>query len=144
MAPQITGVAVLRSLGFGVLLILSQIALRVGSVARTRKLLSVFAGNRQLDDGQLARAKPVTKDVTRVSRRRPLTSIGVDCLAESLVLESALLRQGIDAAVHIGVNPSDKSDAHAWVEVDGVPLNDSLDVAERMLSFDKPLPPVRR
>lgn len=32
-------------------------------------------------------------------------------------------------------------DAHAWVEADGIPINDAPDVAQRFAAFQQPLSP---
>lgn len=46
-----------------------------------------------------------------------------NCLPQALALQHLLVRQGIAAKIRIGVLPgSDPLDAHAWVELDGVPL----------------------
>ncbi|MDX2437132.1 MAG: lasso peptide biosynthesis B2 protein, partial [Acidobacteriota bacterium] len=62
------------------------------------------------------------------------------CLSKSLVLWSLLLRSGTDAEIRIGVfKDSDDFAAHAWVEVDGTPVNDTADVVERHEVFADPL-----
>ena len=51
------------------------------------------------------------------------------CLSSSLVLWSLLGRSGTEAEIRIGVlKDSDSFAAHAWVEVDGTPINDAADV----------------
>ncbi|MBS1842021.1 MAG: lasso peptide biosynthesis B2 protein, partial [Acidobacteria bacterium] len=48
------------------------------------------------------------------------------CLEESLVLAYLLRRQGIEAQLRIGVKKNiPKFEAHAWVECDGVALNET-------------------
>ena len=47
------------------------------------------------------------------------------CLDQSLVLRWLLRRQGIDARIVFGARKEDEQmEAHAWVEVDGVPISD--------------------
>ena len=71
------------------------------------------------------------------------------CLLRSLVLARFLARKGIACDVRIGL-PAGQSGpyspgaepgflAHAWVEYDGVVLNDRDDVAARFTPFDAPL-----
>lgn len=71
------------------------------------------------------------------------------CLLRSLVLVRFLARKGIACDVRIGL-PADQPgrdlpgeepgfSAHAWVECDGVVLNDRDDVAARFTPFDAPL-----
>lgn len=54
-----------------------------------------------------------------------------NCMKRSLVLWVFLRRDGFDSSLVIGVRKQgEKFDAHAWVEYDGVVLNDRLDIAE--------------
>jgi hypothetical protein len=54
-------------------------------------------------------------------------SLGKDCcLARSMYLGWLLRRRGIPAPLRIGVRHGDgKLDAHAWIELEGAPLNDT-------------------
>ena len=64
------------------------------------------------------------------------------CLTRSIVLARMLQRRGLAAEIRIGVC-RDRSPvaAHAWVEVNGKPVNDTEDVAERHAVFDHRLAP---
>ena len=55
------------------------------------------------------------------------------CLPRSLVLWHFLRERGTSAEIRLGVTKLADGglSAHAWVELDGLPLNDSLDVFER-------------
>jgi Transglutaminase-like superfamily len=58
------------------------------------------------------------------------------CLVRSLALLAVLRRHGIAAELRLGVAASrPRLDAHAWVEVNGAPVNDSADVATRYAPF---------
>lgn len=64
-----------------------------------------------------------------------------NCLARSLLLEWMLRRHGVPVALRIGVRrQADALEAHAWVESNGVPVNDEPDIAERFTPFAD-LPP---
>ncbi len=64
------------------------------------------------------------------------------CLTQSLVLWWFLRRQKIDGDLRIGVQPEgDRLEAHAWVEFQGVILNDDDDVHQRFAPFAKPIIP---
>jgi hypothetical protein len=66
----------------------------------------------------------------------------VTCLTRSLLLRWLLRRRGIVSNLRIGVQLTQgRLDAHAWVEYQGVPINDAPDVAERFAAFDEPLSP---
>jgi hypothetical protein len=62
-----------------------------------------------------------------------------NCLKQSLVLWILLRFQGIISELRIGVQrESNKFSAHAWVEYQGVVLNDTDDVHQRFHAFDRP------
>ncbi len=82
----------------------------------------------------------VGDELIRVSHARPLVVIGIDCVAESLLLEAMLRRSGEQPHLRIGVDPTNPSSAHAWVEVDGAVINDTDDVAQRWAAFGDEIP----
>ncbi len=62
------------------------------------------------------------------------------CLTRSLVLGWLLRRRGFASDLRIGVRKiAGQLDAHAWLELEGQPLNDVLDVADRYPPFNEPL-----
>lgn len=64
------------------------------------------------------------------------------CLARSLLLRRLLRGFGTESKLCIGVRFEDeKLAAHAWVELDGVPINDSPEVATLFATFDQPASP---
>jgi len=66
----------------------------------------------------------------------------VTCLTRSLLLRWLLRRRGIASDLRIGVQlVQGRLDAHAWVEVAGVPINDAPDVGQRFAAFNEPLSP---
>jgi hypothetical protein len=70
-----------------------------------------------------------TQLFSAVARRFPLP---LKCLGRSLALCWLLRWRGVDAALHIGVRKNDQSlDAHAWVQVGELVINDSEDITER-------------
>ena len=79
-------------------------------------------------------ARLAAEAVAIVAGRR---AVGAKCLGRSLVLWFLLRRRGIDAALVIGASASvdGAMPAHAWVEVQGEPVNDRGDVRERYRSF---------
>jgi hypothetical protein len=72
------------------------------------------------------RSAQLEADVARLSRavQRTLAALPGDsrCLVSSLVLISVLARRGVAATLLIGVRPGAEFGAHAWVEVDRVPV----------------------
>jgi hypothetical protein len=60
------------------------------------------------------------------------------CLPRSLAVWTLLRRRGIESELRIGVRQNDGTfEAHAWVERDGVVLNDSPDVDQRFAAFER-------
>ena len=60
------------------------------------------------------------------------------CLERSLVLWRLLRMRGIAGELHIGVRPRSGAggiDAHAWIEHDGIVINDCGDVKEHYAAF---------
>lgn len=54
------------------------------------------------------------------------------CLEQSLALYVLLRRRGVPAELRLGVVPS-PFHAHAWVEVDGAPLNEDAETVAKFL-----------
>jgi hypothetical protein len=60
----------------------------------------------------------------------------VTCLQRSLALQSVLHRRGMPSTLVFGVrNGKEGPEAHAWIEANGVVLNDTPDVARRFPAF---------
>lgn len=58
------------------------------------------------------------------------------CLTRSLLLGWLLRRRGVATALRIGVQLAGSSlDAHAWIEFEGIPVNDRLEIGEQYASF---------
>jgi hypothetical protein len=56
------------------------------------------------------------------------------CLEQSLALFILLRRRGVDAQLKFGIQTLPFS-AHAWVEVDGMPVNEKQDHVEQLVAF---------
>lgn len=64
------------------------------------------------------------------------------CLTRSLLLRWLLRRFGTASDVRIGVCfEQGKLAAHAWVEKDGIPVNDRPEMVTRFAAFDQPVSP---
>ena len=58
------------------------------------------------------------------------------CLTRSLLLGWLLRRRGVQSQLRIGVRFTQGAlDAHAWVECEGIPVNDRPDVSAQFASF---------
>lgn len=77
-----------------------------------------------------------TARMVRVAARRGLTR--AKCLEQSLVLRWLLLRQGIDARIFFGARKkAEQMQAHAWVEVDGISLDEDHDIHRPFSPFEE-------
>ena len=69
------------------------------------------------------------------------TPFPVTCLSRSLLLGWLLHRRGVASDLRIGVRLTQgKLDAHAWVEYEGIAINDSSDVNAQFASFGNLIP----
>ena len=100
------------------------VMLRVRGMARTQALLE-----------RVARRRPRTLAPREIARLVEAAAgfVGARCLARSLVLCHLLRARGAPAEIRIGVYRHAEGGlaAHAWVELDALPLNDRPDVRER-------------
>ncbi len=106
-----------------------------------------WLGFKRMQDRVATRAIPSeTPPEIAVERGRTLSRwVGVaarcglvrgTCLTQSLTLLRLLQREGMMGQLRIGVRmQADQLDAHAWVEVDGQPVNDSPDVTTRYAAY---------
>lgn len=53
------------------------------------------------------------------------------CLPRALVLAALLRRRGIAAELWLGAGTGERFDAHAWIEIDGVPICEAGDIEVR-------------
>ena len=85
---------------------------------------------------------PVVKDlgeVVNIAARH--TPFPASCLTRSLLLGWLLRRRGVASKLRIGVRLTQGIlDAHAWVECQGVPVNDSPDVSSQFAAFGDLIP----
>lgn len=85
----------------------------------------------------LHRARRVARMVSIAANHGPYRA---SCLPRSLLTWWLLRRQGIATALLFGVNREGGAfSAHAWVELDGVVINDGPQVAKRHAPFDADL-----
>jgi len=62
---------------------------------------------------------------------------GTNCLEQSLVLWSLLRHHGFAAELKIGARKeAGRFEAHAWVELDRIPVNDDTDSNRQFVPFD--------
>jgi len=95
-----------------------------------------FAARMQLSVAELSDIGALVNSAARY------TPSPVTCLTRSLLLRWLLRRRGIASVLRIGVQLVEgRLDAHAWVEYQGVPINDAPDVGQRFAAFNETLSP---
>jgi hypothetical protein len=86
----------------------------------------------------LAEAKTISRLVSLAANRSPIPAT---CLSQSLALWLLLRRHGVEADICLGVRGGTAPPhGHAWVEYQGRPLNETVDVRSRFLVMNGPGP----
>jgi hypothetical protein len=130
---------VVRAMAF---LPLTEIGLRAMGFRRWKRLIEHFPTSvprqRLLEP---AAQLDMAERIARATRSAELNGPGTpNCLERSLTLWWLLRREGIEGELHIGARKSEsRFEAHAWVEVRGVVLNDSPSVHKHYARFDAPI-----
>ena len=123
-----------------VLLPFTAITLQVFGLKNYHRLLDKLSrGNdRAFDMGERKLRDEIRKTVRLVDAAGRHGPYRAKCLPESLTLWWLLRRQGIESQIRFGARKyAHRMEAHAWVEFEGVPLNDSADVRERFKPFER-------
>jgi hypothetical protein len=126
------------------LLPLTALALRVVGLGRSQGALARLARVGEFPAGTgaaglILQGRATARLVEVAARRGPYRA---SCLPRSLTLWWLLRRRGIDSDLRIGVHKeTGRLEAHAWVELRGVVLNDGDNVRERFAAFDRAIRP---
>jgi hypothetical protein len=118
------------------LLPLVSLSLRWQGMKRTQQRLASLSENAKTlpNFNQACQIRQTARMVSVASRYSPAWT---NCLRHSLVLWYLLRRQGIASELRIGVRrEAGEFQAHAWVELGGLTLNDGQDVRRRYAAFD--------
>jgi len=108
-----------------VLLPLVALSLQSRGLRATQATLQRFLSNdkQQRDAALVSKSAAVTARMVNAADRHGL--VHPSCLAKSLALWWLLGRQGISSHLRIGIRKEkEKFEAHAWVECDGIALNE--------------------
>lgn len=122
-----------------VLLPALRIALRRARVDRVQARLLAWSGG-MLTEGASHHdaARAVTRMVDAVGKRLPFD---INCLHRTLAAWFLLRRRGIGSTIRFGVKPEKPPAFHAWIEIEGVVINDRPDVASIYLPFPSAIEP---
>ena len=122
-----------------VLLPFAALALRVMGLRNYQRLMHALSrgGKPIVDEDARKLRDQVRKTARLVEAAGRYGPYRAKCLHKSLTLWWLLRRQGIESQIRFGARKNDRRmEAHAWVEFDGTPLNDSTDVGERFKPFE--------
>lgn len=113
-------------------------SLRLIGFRRTEFLLSCLRTLQAVSQQPAAMQLRQAERVARLVRAAVRNGVSApNCLDESVVLSWLLRRQGIEAELRIGVcKENGQFEAHAWVALNGVTLNDTDVSHERFAAFD--------
>lgn len=122
-------------------LVATRIGLRVGGLRRSKELLVRIAPLRTAEACEGLSAQPEMEVARRVAAIQEAVSRHLpwqaSCLEKSLVLWWQLGRSGITAEMRIGARKeAGRFEAHAWVEMGNVVLNDSGETHMHFAPFD--------
>lgn len=112
------------------------VLLRAGRLNAAEMILAIDARYEASIGPDLAEATAIADAVFVGARIWRLHE--VSCVARSMCTWSVLRRQGGKADIVIGFDPTTRR-AHAWVELDGMPVDDTPDVRTRYQRFDRNL-----
>ena len=118
-----------------------QLMLKSRGLKRTAALLAKRS-DRPLGASDRGIATSTADAVSLVAGRKV---VGALCLGRSLLLWFLLRRRGMDAELVVGSKGQVDETwiAHAWVELDALPINDAADVRDHYGSFGLDLPRLR-
>lgn len=123
-----------------VVVLLVALGLRLRGYGRLKALLERTsplgdAGRRDAGSGSgLGERVQRVAEVVDISLRRG--PFGGTCLERSLTLWWLLRRRGVESRLRFGVRREEEFEAHAWVEIDGVILNDQSEPDSHFAPID--------
>jgi hypothetical protein len=116
------------------LLLVCDVALRVLGFARTLRLARRIAGEKQAEVPD----ELIDKTLHNVIVATVLYPGRSKCLEQAVASFILLRRRGVPAEVRFGIQPYPFF-AHAWVELNGAPLNESPEVIGRFALMPDPV-----
>lgn len=117
------------------LLLVVHVSLIVFGFNKTKDSLSRFIAQTKTPPNNPDELINLIATVVKIGSR--YSRLWASCLRRSLVLWFLLAREGIKSDLKIGVRQNQgKMDAHAWVEVNQVVLNDQPNIAQQFSVFE--------
>lgn len=111
------------------------VGLRSFGLPRTLAWAVAPRAGEQINDSRVQYQAALGRLVNIAARYGPIRAA---CLVRSLVLLRILSARGVTGTLQIGVRKgaSSQLDAHAWVEYEGIPVNDHPNIANDFAVFD--------
>jgi hypothetical protein len=123
-----------------VLLPLVALSLKFCGLNRTQTALTFLLPTPFMSQQSVERLPQVLATARMVRTAAQYYAPWANCLKKSLVLWWLLRRQGIASNLQIGVRREQGNfEAHAWVEYEGVVLNDTQNVRSHFAIFKRPI-----
>jgi len=113
------------------------VSLRLMNFQRLHSILLGFSNDPPgvCGEAALQQAASISRLVQAAASRMPSK---ITCLVRSTTLWYLLRRQGIGSEIRIGVNQQGgEFHAHAWVEIDGIVINDRDDIHHQYSTFEQ-------
>lgn len=127
------------------LLPLTALALHWYGLFAVQRFVARLPGRRQVGGEPAARRSEAERLAWIVQVSAAYGPWPANCLQRSLLLWSLLHRRGLEAELRIGVRRSGEGrrslSFHAWIEHNGLVLNDRRDVPQRYATFDTQVVP---
>jgi len=121
----------------GVLLIGIKLSLTLLGFARTRRLVEAHTRRPPaFPPVPMGRVAELERVVALAAAFYPGRAL---CLEQSLALHTLLRREGVVSRLRLGVQPHPFA-AHAWVEVEGAPVNDVVEHVRHFTAFPDAFP----
>ena len=123
---------------------LAALALRRYKLRRLQSILGRGPAPRRVESPPAARHAEAERLAWVVQVAAAYGPWPANCLQRSLVLWWFLRRRGLTGDLRIGVRrdpATQRLDFHAWVEHEGVVVNDRRDIRSRYATFDQPIFP---
>jgi hypothetical protein len=125
------------------LLCVAGISLRRGGLRAASRRVEWFCRPRVLAGARQGVDERIDRVTRNVHIAGELIALHGGCLPRSLVTRAQLRHAGINAELRIGVRSEPPALlAHAWVEFEGAPVNESREVIQHFAVFEGPVNPV--
>lgn len=116
-----------------ILTILTEASLRLFGLKKTDVFLSKLAKTKE-EPNYRNTVAIIDKYATIFNQMNQQNLLKGRCLSQSLVMRHLLYKEGITSEIRIGIDrKNERFDAHAWLEKEGIPLNEHPSIIDNYL-----------